>query len=375
MSAQIRKKTIDKTFLLITVLLIAIGIVTFVSASLSVLATNEALFFKNLFNQMILGLLFGGIAMYLFSRIKYSFWQKWGVVIFVISVLISLAVFVPGLAIEHGGAKRWIDLGIISFQPAEILKFGFILFLAKIFSETKRKVSTFMEGFVPFILITGIVGLLLLAQPDTGTFLVIVVTGLIMYFVAGARWRDLLMTAVLGLIGIIMLIGARPYLLDRIKTFSDPNRDLLGSSWQIRQSQIAIGSGKIFGRGIGQSVQKFQYLPEQTGDSVFAIYAEETGFIGTFIFLALLVLFFLRGFRIARLAPDMFSRLLALGIVILMTVQSFVNISAIVGIIPLTGLPLVFMSHGGTALFMALAEIGIVLNISKFKSRFKKKLV
>jgi len=281
---------------------------------------------------------------------------------------------VPGVGMSHGGATRWIDLGFISFQPAELLKFGTVIFLAGLFSQLKIKVDTWKHGLLPFVGVVVFCAGLLLPQPDTGTFLVIALSLGVIYFVAGARWRDIGAVVVLGIIGLGVLVSFRPYLLDRIKTFTDPTQDTLGSSWQIRQSKIAIGSGKITGRGVGQSVQKFQYLPEQTGDSVFAIYAEEFGFIGTSVFVILLALFFLRGFRIAKLAPDMFSRLLAVGIVSLVAVQSFMNIAAISGIIPLTGLPLAFMSQGGTSLFITLAGLGIVFNISKYKARFKKKL-
>lgn len=374
MNARAKKGGVDKMFLWLVLILLFIGTITFISASLSILAINEPLFYRMIFTQLVLGVLVGGVMMLAFSKIKYTFWQKFYYPIFIISIVIMCLLFIPGLGFEHGGATRWIDLGFTTFQPAEFLKIGVVIFLAGLFSQIKRKVNTFRGGFIPYLLVTALVAGLLLWQPDTGTFLAITASTIVIYFVAGARWRDILTLLIVGVLGVGLLISFRPYLLERIKTFSDPSRDIFGASYQIRQSTIAIGSGKLTGRGLGQSVQKFQYLPEQTGDAIFAIYAEEFGFIGGMVFLVILVLFFLRGLRISKLAPDMFSRLLSLGIVILIAVQSFINISAITGIIPLTGLPLAFMSHGGTSLFIMLLGIGIVLNISRFKSRFHKKI-
>lgn len=375
MAGRQEKGHMDKMFLGLVLGLLAIGIVTFVSASLSVLAVNEPLFYKMIFTQIVLGVILGGVAMMIISKIPYTVWQRFYIPIFILALVMMAILFIPGIGLRHGGAVRWIDIGFTTFQPAEILKLGIIILLAGLFSQVERKVNSFVGGFLPFVIALGVSAVLLLLQPDTGTFLAIAASAVVVYFVAGARWRDLFILLIIGIVGIAVLVSVRPYLLDRIKTFSDPNRDILGSSYQIRQSTIAIGSGKFMGRGLGQSVQKFQYLPEQTGDAVFAIYAEEFGFVGSLVFLTILVLFFLRGIRISKLAPDQFSRLLSLGIIILITVQSFINIAAITGIIPLTGLPLAFMSHGGTSLFMTLVGIGIVLNISRHKSRFRKKLV
>ncbi len=202
-------------------------------------------------------------------------------------------------------------------------------------------------------------------QPDTGSVLVIAVAGLAMFVTAGGRWRDVFIA---GLIGIIFLAGlaySRPYIFDRIETFIKPGEDLQGSSYQLNQSLIAIGSGQIFGRGFGQSVQKFNYLPEPIGDSIFAVAAEEWGFVGSTVLIFLFLAFAIRGLKIATWSSDIFGGLLATGIVILITVQSLVNIASMLGVFPLTGMPLLFVSHGGTALFFAMAEVGIILNISK----------
>jgi len=206
---------------------------------------------------------------------------------------------------------------------------------------------------------------ILLSQPDTGTLLSILIAGLSMFFVAGGRFRHLLFLTVIAAVGIGVIIFTRPYALDRVRTFIDPSADPLGSGYQIRQALIAIGSGQLSGRGFGQSIQKFSFLPEPLGDAVFAVAAEEFGFLGSIFIVFMFLAFTLRGLRISGRAPDQFSRLLALGIVILISSQSFINIAAMLGVLPLTGVPLLFVSHGGSALLFALAEVGVVLNISK----------
>jgi cell division protein FtsW len=195
--------------------------------------------------------------------------------------------------------------------------------------------------------------------------MIIVITGLGMYFLAGARWKHILIIFAGGLIAATALVAMRPYLLDRVDTFLHPSRDPKGASWQIQQSMLAIGSGEIFGRGYGQSIQKFRYLPEPAGDSIFAVLGEEFGFIGTVaLIIAYLALLF-RGLKISRTTTDQFGGLVVAGIVILLVSQSFLNIASSTGLFPLSGTPLIFISHGGTALLTALAAVGIVLNISK----------
>lgn len=224
----------------------------------------------------------------------------------------------------------------------------------------------FQTGILAFALILLVPAVILLLQPDTSTLVVITAAASGMFFAAGARWRDVGILILIGIIALGALIAARPYVLDRITTFIDPTADQLGSGYQIKQSLIAVGSGKIAGRGFGQSVQKFGYLPEPTGDSVFAVAAEEFGFLGAMLIVALFVALVVRSFWIAVRAPDYFGGLVVIGITLLVATQAFVNISSMLGVIPLTGLPLPFISHGGTAMFVMLAGMGIVLNISKY---------
>jgi cell division protein FtsW len=363
------KAKIDKIFIFLLSALLLVGVFVFTSASLGIYAKNEALFYSMVTNQLLLGLLGGILAFLIFSKIPYRIWKKYAYHIFAFSVVVTLLVFVPGIGFEHGGAKRWIHLFSQSFQPSELLKFGLILFLSAWFSLSKDRAATLRYGLLPFVLILGLCAGIMLKQPDTGTFIVMTISAFAIYFVAGAKWKHIAILLITGLIGLALLIAVRPYIKDRLITFIDPTTDPLGSAYQIQQSLIAIGSGEIFGRGLGQSVQKFSYLPEPVGDSVFAIVGEELGFIGSVSLVVLFLLFGLRGFKIASRAPDSFGTLFATGIISLIIVQSFLNIASLIGIFPLTGVPLVFISHGGTALLFALAEVGIVVNISRTGGR------
>jgi cell division protein FtsW len=300
------------------------------------------------------------------TRIHYRTYKKYALHLFILSIIVTLLVFIPGLGFTAGGATRWIDLGFTTFQPAELLKLGFVIYLAALLSNKRTKLHSFRHGVLPLAALSAVVGIILLLQPDTGTFLVILATGLAMFIAAGSRWRDIASLGGMAIAGLSVLALFRPYVMDRILTFLNPATDPLGSSYQIQQSLIAVGSGHFFGRGFGQSVQKFDYLPEPIGDSIFAVFAEEFGFIGSLVLLALFLFFALRGLKIASHAPDQFGGLLVAGIVILIVSQSFINIGSLIGIFPLTGLPLLFVSHGGTALFFALVGVGIVLNVSRY---------
>ncbi len=363
MVARIGK--INRPFLFLTILLIVGGFFIFSSASLGVLARNEIKFSSVAFNQLFYGLFLGSIACLIFAHIDYRIWKKYSFVFFIGSILLTLLVFAPGIGLGHGGARRWIDLGFISFQPAELLKITFIIYFAAWLSGIKNKVATFSWGLLPFLAFTGILGVILLAQPDTDTFVIIIFAALAMYIVAGAKWRHILMIIFVGMIILTVLALTRPYVKQRIDVMLHPNINNQTSGYQLNQSLIAVGSGQIWGRGFGQSIQKFHYLPEPMGDSVFAVAAEEFGFVGTFTIITLFVMFSLEGLKIASKASDKFGRLMSLGIVILIISQTVINIGGMIGILPLTGVPLPFISHGGTALFIVLVEVGIVMNISK----------
>lgn len=359
------KHKIDKFFLTVVMILILSGIAFFVSASLGVLAKNEKNFYEVLISQLVFGFGFGLIGMYIMLKIPYKFLRKISPYIFIFALILTALVYVPGLGWSHGGAKRWVSLLGISFQPAEFLKFAFIIYLSAYLSSMKDKLQNFKYGILPFIIMLGITGALLLNQPDTKSFILITGTGLVMLFLAKVPLKHIFGVGILVVLLGVILIYSTPYLQARVNTFLNPSVDGKGSAYQIQQSLIAVGSGGVFGRGYGQSVQKFTYLPEAQGDSIFAVIGEEFGFAGSVFVILLFIIFFLRGMKIANNSPNQYSRLLVSGIVILIILQSFLHIASVIGVFPLTGVPLVFMSHGGTALTIYMMAIGIILQISK----------
>lgn len=358
---------VDKSFLTVTVILIVMGFFIFLSAALGLLAKESSNYSSVAFSQAVLGLLLGTVAMIIAAKLDFNLWRKLAFYIFLIGIVLNILVLAIGF--EHGGARRWLEVGSLSFQPSEILKFGFIIYFAAWASSVKGKIATFKYGFLPLIVLLGICGGLLLLQPDTDTFLIITLTGVAMFIAAGGRWRYVLTMFLVGLIGLSFLVYTRPYVKQRLITFLNPTADSLGASYQIQQSLIAIGSGGMFGKGFGQSVQKFTYLPEPVGDSIFAVAAEEFGFFGSVILIAVFLLFATRGLKIASRVPSVFGRLTVVGIVIMIISQAFVNIGAMLGVVPLSGITLPFVSHGGTSLFISLFEVGVVLAISKSQKR------
>ncbi len=359
------KIKVDIPFLISILILVVVGFLIFFSASLGLLSKEPAKYSHVAFNQTVFGLLLGTVVCITTSRINYKLYRTYSFYLYLISIIVTLLVFVPHLGIGHGGAHRWIALGSFSFQPSEFLKIGFIIYLAAWFARYKDKISSFKYGFVPFAVLVFITGAVLLKQPDTDTFAVTCFAGVAMFLVAGGRWKYVFMTAVIGILGLGIIAYERPYVMSRITTFMHPENNAQGSGYQIQQSLIAVGSGGITGRGFGQSIQKFNFLPEPIGDSIFAVASEEFGFAGSLSIILLFIFFAFRGLKIAGKVPDPFGRLLVVGIVIMIVSQAFVNIGAMVGVLPLSGIPLPFVSHGGTALLMTLAEVGIILNISK----------
>ncbi len=360
-----KKLKVDIPFLISIVVLVVVGYLIFASASLGLLSKQPAKYANVAFSQTFFGLFLGSVACFFASNFDYKKYRPYAFYIFIASAITTLLVFIPHIGVAHGGAQRWIYVGSVSFQPSELLKIGFVLYFSAWLSSVKDKASTLKYGLVPFLAIIGVVGAVLLAQPDTDTYLIIVFAGLAMFLTAGGRWRYILMLGLVGVLGLGILAMTRPYVMSRITTFIHPEKNAQGSGYQIQQSLIAIGSGGMFGRGFGQSIQKFNVLPEPIGDSIFAVAGEEFGLVGAMSIVILFLFFAFRGLKIATQVPDSFGRLIVVGIVIMIVSQAFVNIGAMVGVLPLSGITLPFVSHGGTALFMTLAEVGIILNISK----------
>lgn len=353
----------DKIFLSLTFILLISGFFVLSSASLGLIARSKTSASNLILNQFVFAA-FGAAILFLFSRINYQKWAKFSVIIFLISLGLTMLVF-TSLGFSHGGARRWIYFSPIFFQPSEVLKFGFILYLSSWLASKESRVSSFHFGFLPFLTMTVLISAVFIMQPDIGTLGVIIISSGLLFFIGGGRLSQIGTIIIIVLILIFILSFFKPYLNERIFIFLNPSSDPQGMGYQLRQSLIAVSSGGIFGRGFGMSLQKFNFLPEPVTDSIFSVFAEEFGLIGAAVLIFLFLAFLWRGFFIANNSPDVFGRLLTSGFVILITTEAFVNIAALLGLIPLTGVPLIFISKGGTALVMTLAEIGVILNVSR----------
>lgn len=355
----------DKTFFVLVATASLTGLAIFSSATLGLLARETPGISHDILLQAGLGLGGGAIALAFAALVPLGLFKKYAPYIYGATLLLTALVFVPGIGLRANGATRWINLGFTTMQPGEFLKIGFVLAWAAWLAPRARQLADYKKGLVPFLAYLAPAALLLLAQPNTSTTILIVATGAVMYFAAGAPWRDFGILAACAVIGLGGIIIARPYVLQRFETFVHPSANSLGSGYQIQQSLIAVGSGGFAGRGFGQSVAKFDYLPEPDGDSIFAVFAEETGFIGAILLIALFVGIAARGIVIAGNAREFYGGLIALGVSFLIIFQAFINICAMLGIIPLTGLPLPFVSHGGTALLALLLSCGLILNVAR----------
>lgn len=358
----------DRMFLLLVVCLALAGFAIFSSAALGLLARETSSVSRDILLQAGLGLGFGFLMLIGARGLPFAWIKRSAPYVYVLSLLLTLLVFVPYIGLRANGAARWINVGFTTMQPAEFLKIGFVLMLAWWLASHVRQLSLVRKGLIPLVVLTGVPSVILLAQPNTSTTILLLGTGAIMYFAAGAPWRDFGLLALAIFIGLTAIIFLRPYALERVITFIHPSANALGSGYQIQQSLIAIGSGGFFGKGLGQSVEKFNYLPEPDGDSVFAVFAEETGFVGAFFLLALFVALAARGMVIAGHSRDLFGGLVALGFSSIIILQAFINMGAMIGVIPLTGLPLPFISHGGTALVAMLSMSGFILNVAAHKT-------
>ena len=320
-------------------------------------------FFKN---QLLRGLIPGLIAFYFASRIDYRTWKKYAFGLLIASVVMLILVFIPGLGVSYGKAQSWLKIGPLGFQPTEIVKLTFLIYLATWLEKRgERGLKDPQYGLLPFLFAIGLISFLILAQPDLGTLMIVIAISLIIYFMAGAPGKYILWIFIGGLVIAFIAIQVAPYRLDRFTAFFNQEADPQGIGYHISQAKLAIGSGGFLGLGIGKSRQKFNYLPEVYGDSIFAVIAEEMGFLFSIILIGLFLTLTIRGLKIGRASPDNFGRLLAVGIISWFTLQTFINIGAMAGLLPLTGIPLPFISYGGTALTVSLFAAGILVNISK----------
>ncbi len=369
MRRSVATRSVDVVLLVYIGILLLFGLIMLTSAS-SVIAYDkfgDAYFFVK--RQLLFGVVPGLIGFLFFAKMPYEWLKKFGSILFYSSLALLILVLIPGIgATFNTGARSWIALGAFSFQPAELAKLGLICYLAYYMSVIGHKIQDLKQGFIP-VLIVGMlpIGLTML-QPDIGTASILFATLFSLLFIGHAKASHLSLLAALAVFAFIILIAVAPYRAARLTTFLHPELDPQGIGYHINQSYLAIGSGGWLGYGLGHSRQKFQYLPEVHADSIFAVIAEELGFIVTSGFLCLLVLFAWRCVSIAKRCRDEYGRLLVMGIISWFMIQSFFNIAAMVGLMPITGVPLPFVSHGGTSLAIALSAVGIIANVSKQSS-------
>jgi cell division protein FtsW len=358
--------TPDYRFLGGMLVLVLFGLVVLTSAS-SVVALqkfDDSYFFVK--RQLLYGVLPGMLALYIFAKLDYHLLKRFSFVIFIGTLVLLLLPFVPGIGTTLGtSAHSWILIGGASIQPAEFAKIASIIYLSAYMSQLGQGIEQFKSGFLVTLGLGMIPIALVILQPDIGTVSILFAILFSMLFLGKAKYSHLVLLAVVGVICFLAMIWVAPYRAARFTTFLHPELDPQGQGYHINQAFLAIGSGGMLGLGLGHSRQKFAYLPEVHADSIYAVMAEELGFFSATAFLILLLYIAFRGFTIAKHAPDTYGTLLVSSIVLWFMIQSFLNIGAMVGLLPLTGVPLPFVSHGGTALMVALAGVGIVINVSK----------
>ena len=356
--------SIDYTLLITVFLLLSLGLIMVLSASSPTALSEGSSSYAYFIRQLVFAIL-GLFAMFAISKIDYRFYKR----VYKLGYWTSVALLVAVLFIgrEVNGAKRWIVISnSLSFQPSEIVKLLMIIFYAAILTANRDELGKFGKGIVKHIICLAPIAILLMLEPHLSATLVIAGVCILMMVFAGCKlWQMIVPGLCIGIPGLIYIILTSAYRLKRVTTFLDPWSDKLGDGWQVVQSLYAIGSGGLFGLGLGQSKQKYLYLPEPQNDFIFSVLAEELGFVGCVAVIILFAILVWRGVLIAMKAPDMFGSLLAIGITTLLGLQVIINIAVVTSSMPATGMPLPFFSYGGTALFIIMCEIGILLNISR----------
>ena len=359
-----KKRKPDIILLVLLIFLTLFGIIMVYNASVfeSYQLFSDKYYFLKL---QILWVALGFLGLIITSSISLDFIRKISPLALVINIFLLIIVLIPGLSDKSYGARRWINIAGFNLQPTELIKLTLSIYLAAWLAKKRN--------FIPFLAVLGFILGLIMLQPDLGTSIVIILIGVAVYYISGAKLTHLIITGLIGSFSGLALILSSPYRKARLLTFLNPASDPLGSSYHITQALIAIGSGGFWGLGLGQSRQKYQFLPQVTTDSIFAIVSEEIGFFGTSILVIALFAFIQRGFRIARLAKDDFSKLLATGIPSWIGIQTIINLGAMLALLPLTGVPLPFISYGGSSMIVMLTGVGLLLNISKDQLSLKKK--
>ena len=355
----------DRILVFVVFLILLFGLISLSSAS-AIIAYNE---FKDpyyYFKHQLIGLSLGVISFFIFSKINYYSWKKYAFWFLFFSIILLILVFIPGISRHNESARSWINIFGFSLQPSEFVKLSFLLYLAAWLEIRKKELHDYSRGIGPFVVILGLIGVLMLLQPDIGTLAIISLSSLIVYFVGGGKIKHIIIILFVGLICFSFMVFLKPYQLNRFKCVLNPDFSRQKTCYQTNQALIAIGSGGILGRGLGESRQKYMYLPEVKGDSIFAIIAEEAGLIVCILLIFLYLIFFYRGYIIAKNTKDDFGRNLAIGIVSWITFQTIINIGGMTNVMPMTGVPLPLISYGGSSMLATLTAIGILVNISKY---------
>ncbi len=359
-----KQASVDGGVLAVTVVLALIGLVMVFSAS-AVVAGNrfqDSIYFLK---RHLAWLAFGFLLLQLASRMDYMVWRRLALPALGLTAVLLVLVLVPSIGAMAKGARRWIRMGPISVQPAEMVKLAVVLYLACYLTKREGRLTGFVSGFLPPLAVVGLLAVLLLLEPDLGTVVVVGLVTYAMLFLGGARLSHLLSVVPVALAGVALLVWRSPYRLQRLMTFFDPGKDPTGAGFQVNQSFLAFGSGGAFGVGLGEGQQKLFFLPEAHTDFVLALVGEELGLAGTTAIMTLFGLLVLKGFQIAGRAREPFGRHLALGITLLIGFQALINAGVATGLLPTKGLTLPLVSYGGSSLLVSLLAIGILLNISR----------
>lgn len=364
------RREIDTTLLLLSVTLTCIGLVMVYSSS-AIMAADRFhdgfYFIKRQLAYALIGVLLLVAATYF----NYQNWRKLAVIGLLASILLLSLIFVPGFGVRVGGAMRWLRLGGLTLQPAELVKLALVIYLAHSLTRKKEKVRLLGKGYLPYMMVLGLLLAVLLQQPDLGSAMIIAGVALSMLIVAGARWFYVVLTVLMSLPLVYFLVMQVEYRRRRIMAFIDPWEDPFDSGFQIIQSLVAFGKGGLFGQGLGIGEQKLYYLPEAHTDFIFSVIGEELGLVGVLLVAALFLLLVMRGLRIALGCEDPFGRNLAFGLSLLLGLEAFVNLAVCLGLLPTKGLALPFVSYGGTSLLVSLIAVGILLNISQNQGGIK----
>ena len=341
--------------------LVLFGILMIYSASIIIghLSGDDHLFVK----KQLASAMVGFISLAITVNIDYHRWQRWAGWMLGLTYVLLISVFFFSAG-SINGAHRWIAFAGQSFQPSELAKLTFIIYISAWLAQRQDRLANITETFLPYLAVVGTISLLMLKEPDFGTLTIILLPAVVIYYVAGLTWKQVLLGVVIGVLSLSMILSTK-YRRDRIMTFLDPSQDTSGTSYHVKNIAIAIGSGGAWGLGFGQSRQKRLFLPEPHTDSIFAITSEELGSLRASLLLLLFCALTYRGFRVAWLARDSFGCYLAVGITTWFGFQAFINLASMLHVVPLVGVPLPFISYGGTSLIISLTAVGILLNVSR----------